>query len=285
MVTMYNVVGRYMDGSSVVAYHLTSNDGSWIKADKEKTIWLIQQGLIGNMRTQVASDGEVIIRGRGTNLNKLPVYDENKQSIRGKNGTQSNKKDIDMFTITRRIIKKEGIVGYEIVNRGGKRFNVGNSAAKKLATKKRLTNAVLKKYRSSDGVRFVLVGYGCNLNELPYIIMTDTGELLDPDNSVNIYRAIMMKRAGSIYSRKGRNRVHFKPGQYVLLDSRGNIETKNRDEVDNMFERVDCSNEDSRYNMSVENDTEYLLEIYGYKAIRITPEQMNSWDKVKVKTV
>ena len=79
---LYSVTGRYMDGQKLVAYHLVGEDGSQAQEGKERVIWLIGKGVITNMRLQSGTNGEVIIRGKGVNLNNLPVFDIAKQQFR-----------------------------------------------------------------------------------------------------------------------------------------------------------------------------------------------------------
>ena len=106
----YNVTGRYMSGTEVTAYHLVDNNGGYIVASKEKTIYLAGRNLINNMRVQTSGD-DVIIRGRGINLNQLPVYDTNKSTYRNTQNTSSNYTNLSMLKITKRVMYKNSCVG------------------------------------------------------------------------------------------------------------------------------------------------------------------------------
>ena len=71
----YSVVGRYMVGSEVTAYHIVGEDGSQHKATKEQLILLADRGLMLNCRIQMYN-GKPLLRGKGVNLGELPVFDE-----------------------------------------------------------------------------------------------------------------------------------------------------------------------------------------------------------------
>ena len=117
----YRVVGRYMDGKEILGYHFIGSDNSDIQLNKERTIYMIGKGLIENMRIQTVN-GEIIIRGKGINLNKLPVYDEGKNeyrntgasrvaassSVHGKNTSIRN--NMAQYKVTKRIMQKNNCI-------------------------------------------------------------------------------------------------------------------------------------------------------------------------------
>lgn len=75
------------------------------------------------MRIQVGTDGEVILRGKGINLNNLPVYDPNKDKYRNTESSQqvanssvsvrksnvANVSPMGQYTITHRIMLKTNV--------------------------------------------------------------------------------------------------------------------------------------------------------------------------------
>ena len=268
MNTVYKVIGQYMEADKVLAYHLVSNKGEEMQTPREQTIYMIQRGLVENMRIQTTKDGEVIIRGRGVNLNSLPVYNLNKHFKRLK--------------ITRRILFKGKCVGYEIEDDKGHKMNLGNKKIKELAVQGKLSNASLKKYTNTTGeVLLVLTGDGCRLHELPSVILTGTGKQEEQEEQDIVYKAIMMKRTGNIYSLNNTNKkIMFKPGDYVLLDTHGNISTKSQEEIVRGYINIKDSTKDC---LTEKSNLSYILEIYGYNPIKLTDRHLESWEMLKAK--
>ena len=132
--TIYSVTGRYMDGQKLIGYHLVGEDGSQAQVSKEQVIWLIGKGAISNMRLQIGTNKEIIIRGKGVNLNNLPVFDQGKQQFRNTDASQaaanskvsvarSNVSDANpmgQYKILKRIMYKNNCLGYEVVDHSGK---------------------------------------------------------------------------------------------------------------------------------------------------------------------
>ena len=72
MNTRYNVVGRYIDGRQVVAYHLTAVDKSKSgMCTKEQLYNLIKAGCVLNCTAQMYH-GKMLFRGKGIRLDNLP---------------------------------------------------------------------------------------------------------------------------------------------------------------------------------------------------------------------
>jgi hypothetical protein len=132
MDTQYYVIGRYMVGTSVSAYHLVGENGRQLKVSKAVLIAMTEQGIITNCRVQSYNNNK-ILRGNGVNLNELPVYDESKNSVKVKQ-TGANKKNISVYYITKEFIKNDKAIGYEV----------------------KCPNGEHKKYRKSDIVELIL---------------------------------------------------------------------------------------------------------------------------------
>ena len=123
----FNVTGRYMDGPQVVGYQLVGTDGSQLQVNNDRVIYMIGRGEIENMRIQY-SNGNVIPRGKGINLQKLPIFDVNKNSFRGNEAQQkaasmTNKSDFNTMgqqTITKRIMRGRRVEGYVLTDFQGK---------------------------------------------------------------------------------------------------------------------------------------------------------------------
>ena len=80
----YKATGRYMDGKNLIGYHIVAIDDESIQAreTRDRIIYLTSRGCIVNMRLQKDDKGDIIIRGKGTNLNNLPVFDIGKEKYR-----------------------------------------------------------------------------------------------------------------------------------------------------------------------------------------------------------
>ena len=74
--TEYQIVGRYMDGSEVVAYHLQSLEtGKSGRYSKEQVYYLVGREQVTNCTGQIYKD-KVLLRGNGISLDDLPVINE-----------------------------------------------------------------------------------------------------------------------------------------------------------------------------------------------------------------
>ena len=137
---VYRVTGRYMSGSEVDSYHLVSNTGKVLIANKAKAILLISRGLVENMRVQY-SGADVIIRGKGVNLNTLPIFDLNKEAFRnngampqvGSTSKTAKQNPLSQYKITKRIMYKTSCIGYMLIDTTGHERKVTKAQAHKLA--------------------------------------------------------------------------------------------------------------------------------------------------------
>lgn len=169
----YSVVGRYMNGSVVTNYHIIGEDGSQFKVSKNQLVRLIDQGKIVNCRVQMYND-KPILRGKGINLNDLPIYDEKRSKI--KNGenlglVKPRGKDSDpnsvfgQLLIEGRIMSGNICVGYVVVNAGGIKKRLSKEKVYMMAAEKQIGNARVQMYNNKP----ILRGVGISLDKLPSI--------------------------------------------------------------------------------------------------------------------
>ena len=233
---IYSVTGRYMNGREVVAYHLLGEDGSQAQENKDRVIWLIGKGQIDNLRIQFDENNEAIIRGKGINLNKLPVYDigkgkyhddSNSQSVsNGVNVAKSKVADISkmgQYTIQKRIMSGKYCVGYEVTSYSGKVKRLSRQNVIDLAVQRLISNAEAQKVKDPKTGKFVLVlrGKNVDLSKLKSLVVNSSGEIIDPENAVDeLDVRYIPATAGGVIRDKKENKVYqFNRGDYIVCSA------------------------------------------------------------------
>lgn len=165
--TEYQIVGRYMAGREVTAYHLVSDNGKSGKYSREQVVFLAGRGQITNCSGQLGNDN-VILRGVGISLEELPVQKEDgTMSKTGNVGHirrgASSEDVMTQVLIIGTITQGRQTVGYTLRNSGGATKDIPRNEVFALAKQGKIGNA---RVQSSNG-KYILRGVGCNLNELP----------------------------------------------------------------------------------------------------------------------
>lgn len=167
---MYQIVGRYMDGSEVTGYHLQSMEtGKSGRFTREQVSFLVGRGQVTNCQGQIYQD-KVILRGIGISLDQLPVQQENGGLSRtdsvGKirRGTSSEDAMTQAMVIGV-IVDGRNVIGYMLRNAGGGQIKLSRQKVMELAKAGRIGNM---RYQESNG-KAILRGVGINLNELPVV--------------------------------------------------------------------------------------------------------------------
>ncbi|MBO5388008.1 MAG: hypothetical protein J6A59_07710 [Lachnospiraceae bacterium] len=291
--TIYNVTGRYMSGQKVIAYHLVGEDGSQAQESKERVIYLIGKGVIANMRTQTAADNEIILRGKGINLNKLPVFDQNKQQFRNNDISQAaantkvpvknsveHANAMGQYRILRRIMYKSKCLGYEVQDYSGAITRKKREDVIKLAIQKLISNAVAQKYKAEEDKepRIILRGVDCDLGKLPILIVNEQGKIVDPtkDASKLTVRSAYMKRSGIIHDKLNNTDIKFKAGDFILCGANGQITIKDRLVVEKEYTKDTESNK-ALCDDYLDVSSNYMIEIFGAKPVQLTSNMIKSW--------
>lgn len=293
---VYRVVGRYMTGSTVSGYHLVGIDGSQVKASKDRAIYMIGRGLIENMRVQSSESG-VIVRGKGVNLNMLPVYDLNKDAFRDNKYSQDAantnvqpKKDsginpMGQMEITKRIMYKTTCLGYMVKDRSGKEIKLSRDKVIELAVQRLISNATVQKYtdRSTGKTRLILRGAGSDLTELPALIVDSTGRIVDPNkvDSNTKMRVVRMKRGGIVYNKEKDKKYTFETGDYLVCGNNAVIRPMNKSDALRKL-KVDTEGTSAICDVSLENLVNYPIEIFGNKVQTLSKEQVLTWQIVSI---
>lgn len=166
--TEYQIVGRYMDGKEVTAYHLQSVDtGKSGKYTKEQVYYLVGRGQITNCEGGLYKD-KVLLRGVGISLDDLPVQQEDGSLSRTSNigrvrrGTTAADA-MTQFMIVGTLVRGRNTLGYIIQNAGGATKQIDRNQMLQLAEAGKIGNARVQNYNGKKLLR----GVNCNIDSLP----------------------------------------------------------------------------------------------------------------------
>lgn len=168
----YRITGRYMDGASVVAYHITGSNGDERRVSREMLTYYIGRNMVINAKCQPGTEGQIIIRGVGMNLNDLPVMNIRTGEVKASHGGRSldsviqrNGAKKSQFEIISRIYNGNKNIGYVLRSSNGTERKLDRDTVLKLASNGMISNA----QTSRDGEELILRGVGCQLDTLPRI--------------------------------------------------------------------------------------------------------------------
>lgn len=174
----YSVVGRYMTGSTVSGYHLLGDDDSQVSVPKSRLIYLVGQGVVSNCRVQMFNNSP-LLRGKGINLQYLPIYDETRKQMKNTqdtNGVKPKNSDpnsvFGQLTVLKRIMCGNACVGYLVQNAAGVQKRLSRGKVIEMATERQIGNARAQK--CNDGI--ILRGVGIELDKLPTIYVDRSGK-------------------------------------------------------------------------------------------------------------
>lgn len=166
--TEYQIVGRYMDGKEVTAYHLQSLDtGKSGRYSREQVAYLVGRDQVTNCEGQIYKD-KLLLRGVGISLESLPVQQEDGSLSRTGNighvrrGT-SAQDAMNQYLIVGSLVQGRNTVGYVIQNAGGGQKKISREQLLELARQGKIGNARVQNYQGKSLLR----GINCNLDELP----------------------------------------------------------------------------------------------------------------------
>lgn len=294
---LYRVTGRYMDGQKIVGYHLVGEDESQSQESKDRVIWLIGRGIITNMRVQVGTDGEVIIRGKGVNLNNLPVYDLGKEKFRNDEKSQEAANSsvgavkhsanaaaqMGQYKIIKRIMSKNKCLGYEVQDYTGTITRKKRSQVLNLATQRLISNAIVQKYQkdASATPELVLRGIGCDLAKLPVLIVDNNGKIIDPmaNNKLSV-RAIYMKHGGILHDTINNKKIAFKAGDFVIYNAGGHIDILDAQKVKELYTKsTEQGNNICDEYLAL--SSKYYIEVFGSKPVQLNENIVKKWVVLK----
>ena len=294
----YRVTGRYMDGQKLIGYHLVGEDGSQSQESKDRVVYLIEKGVIANLRIQMGINGEVIIRGKGINLNKLPVFDEGKQQFRSDSISQEvangkvNASGADtqciskmgQYTVVRRIMYKNNCLGYELKDYSGHITRKKRDEVVQLAIQRLISNVAAHKtlIRETGETKIVLRGIGIELRNLPYIIVDDNGSLINPESGHNItVRCKQLSSGGVLKNTETGDIKFFNKGEYAICLPNSSVIILSEDEFNKKYKEV--NNMTSALSDYYIRDEKYSIEIFGESIKKITQQLIQEWTIAETK--
>ena len=116
---------------------------------------MIGRGEVANMRLQ-SNNGTKVPRGKGINLQKLPVFDINKQAVRRNEQSQHNKQSksslLGQQEITAKIIRWGRIEGYVLRDFHGTERKIPKDKVLELASNGIISNAKSVKHNPYRGM-------------------------------------------------------------------------------------------------------------------------------------
>jgi len=283
----YRVTGRYMDGTNIIGYHLVGDDDSQSQESKERVIYLIGKGKISNMRVQIGTNNEVILRGKGVNLNNLPVYDVVKNKFRNdthsqevaNSGVKSNDIQLGQYKIVKRIMQKNKCLGYQLQDNTGALTKKGRSQVIKLATERLISNAIVQKYQkdANSAPELILRGVECDLAKLPILIVDDNGNIIDPSACKGLtVRAVYVKRSGIIYDTTNNNKIPFKVNDFIIFNATGHIEILDAQSVKSKYKQENNA-KDAACDSCLPFVSKYYIEFFGDKPRQLSANTIKKW--------
>lgn len=290
----YKVVGRCLKGKEISAYVFIGSDNSQLILNKDRTIYMIGKGMIENMRIQTVNN-EVIIRGKGVNLNTLPAYDENKQSFRGNDASQTVANNgvhprntpltnnMSQFEIVKRIMMKNTCIGYVVRDMAGNTKRLDRQTVVRLGIEKRLSNAVIQRLNNKDGSNSVVLrGVGCEIKKLPILIVDEQGKIIDPNVNKNevVLRAAKMKRGGVITNIVSNRKKFFSFGDFLVCKADGTLDMIQGTEFIRNFKQ-DTEHGTATCDYYLDKLQDYTVELFGGYATVLNPNQVKTWTMIK----
>ena len=170
----YTIVGRYMDGSTVTAYHLLDGEGQQRRVTREQVIFLVGRGEVSNCKGQLHKES-VLLRGVGINITDLPIVNEKTGELKNTDGLgriargSTNEQAISQLMIVGKVVSGNKVVGFTVANAGGRSKDISRAQANKLAKQMRIGNARYQEYKG----RGILRVLDCGIKDLP--ITSDIG--------------------------------------------------------------------------------------------------------------
>lgn len=164
----YQLVGRYMDGGSVVGYHLQDlMTGKSGRFDRETMCFLVGRGSVTNVKGRMYQ-GKVLFDGVGMKISDLPVVNEGTnqlrrgQNIRNVRG-QGVQDKLEQLMLVGVLKSGRTPVAYVLRNQGGGTKQVSRDEILALAKAGKISNVRVQQWQG----KLLLRGYNCDLSDLP----------------------------------------------------------------------------------------------------------------------
>ena len=232
------IVGRYMSGSEVTAYHLSNiEDEKSGKYSREAVAYLIGKGLITNCDAQLYN-GDIILRGKGMKLSSLPVKYESGEvaNVRETVMHRRNRDIENMFNSLEVVgIIKSGreTIAYELKNNGGRVKPFTKNRTIELAKEGKLSNARMQNWKDGKTGKstMLLRGINCDLSKLPVKQVEEKKEAIDTKLSPDMKRKIANIRMSNnlithMFETLYKDYSEIKKSNVTLEKATGNVNVK-----------------------------------------------------------
>lgn len=166
--TMYQIVGRYMDGKEAVAYQLQSIDSDKsAQFTREQVCYLVGRDQVTNCEGQLYN-GKVLLRGKGVNFDNLPTKQidgefKNTESLGRIRKDATAEQVMNQFMLIGTMKQGNNTIGYIVKNAGNATKRLSRAKILELAEQGRIGNARVQRYNG----QLLLRGVNCNIDELP----------------------------------------------------------------------------------------------------------------------
>ena len=147
----YNLIGRYMDGTSVVGYELEDKKtGKTTRVTREQCAFLVGKGIIEGVGARCYKDELIIEATDGyRKLSELPKMDIKTGNIKFKDGAPQGNRRIAVNFDTARLVARVNGGGFVVQTATGYRV-VDRDTMSNLLENEKIINASLQKY-TKDG--------------------------------------------------------------------------------------------------------------------------------------
>ena len=205
----YQIVGRYMDGTSVTGYQMQSIEtGKSGKFTREQAAFLVGRGQVTNCDASIYQD-KIIFKGIGVSLESLPIIRDGKVSNTDRIGhvrkDVTPEQAVNQLMISGVIVSGRNTVGYVIRNAGGQEKKIKREDCLKLASQNRLGNARIQNYNG----KVILRGVGVNLNELPVINIGKENQAGQAGANTNAWQAGQIGAGQASAGQRARKKIVY----------------------------------------------------------------------------
>lgn len=308
----YKVAWLIKKGTQTFGYHLIGQNGDEKDITDTYAAVMISRGLIENMSIQ-QNGNDIIIRGKGVNLKRLPVYDLNTNQFRDKDGQvlqemnnayKNANQNLDQISIIKRILNGRSCIGYICQDNQNRTKQFTRDQVIQLALENHIKNVrvnIVNPYRGltyeqarqrhnfsedvwrtvqREGAIKVLVGTnGFTLESLPVLLLDKSGMLIDPEKAPDkiTMRAFRVNRGGVLYHNTNNQKKPFTSGDLLVVKGDGSLDIIKSFEIQSQVE-VHMDKSQATCDSYLDNVTNYSVEFFGApQRITINPKQVTQW--------
>lgn len=163
----YSLVGRYMEGSTIIGYQLQSENES-LKVKRDTLETMVEQGIVNNCKV-IKDNGKTYIKGVGIKISELPalnmlangkVVNQSNSDITGdQDGTKVG------MELVGRMLDGDTVIGYVVKDSTGSEYKLPCEKVWQLTRAGSISNAQAQ----ISGKFKLLLGVGIEIHKLPSV--------------------------------------------------------------------------------------------------------------------